>query len=109
MLTLGPTVRIFVCCQPADMRRSFDGLMRMAKEVVAEDPLSGHLFVFRNRRGDRLKILYQFYYLPCVLLILTHVDRGALCRIMSYYNWCFSVRVFVKNYKSCIIGGKPWP
>jgi len=40
------------------MRRGFDGLARMAREVVEQDPLSGHLFVFRSRRGDRLKILY---------------------------------------------------
>jgi transposase len=40
------------------MRRSFDGLAMIAESVMREDPLSGHLFVFRNRRGDRLKILY---------------------------------------------------
>ena len=40
------------------MRRSFDGLSRMAVEVVRQDPLSGHLFVFRNKRGDRVNILY---------------------------------------------------
>ena len=58
MLSLPPSVKIFVCLVPADMRRSFDGLARMAAEVVEEDPLSGHLFVFGNRRGDRVKILY---------------------------------------------------
>lgn len=58
MLSLPPAVRIYVCTQPADMRRSFDGLAAMTREVIRENPLSGHLFVFRNRRGDRVKILY---------------------------------------------------
>lgn len=58
MLSLPPSVRIFVCLQPADMRRSFDGLAAMVSQVLAEDAQSGHLFVFRNRRGDRLKIFY---------------------------------------------------
>ena len=58
MLSLPSSVRIFLCLEPADMRRSFDGLARMTREVLQADPLSGHLFVFRNRRGDRLKILY---------------------------------------------------
>ena len=58
MLSLPPSVRIFVCREPADMRRSFDGLARLAGEVVRGDPFSGHLFVFHNRRGDRVKILW---------------------------------------------------
>lgn len=58
MLTLPPSVRIFLCLAPVDMRRSFDGLAAMAEQVVRGDPLSGHLFVFRGRRGDRVKILH---------------------------------------------------
>ncbi len=58
MLRLPSAVRIFLCTQPADMRRGFDGLSAMARDVMLADPLSGHLFVFRNRRGDRLKLLY---------------------------------------------------
>lgn len=58
MLSAPPSVRILLCREPADMRRAFDGLARMAVEVLEEDPLSGALFVFRNKRGDRLKILY---------------------------------------------------
>jgi transposase len=58
MLSLPPSVPIFLCTQPADMRRSFDGLAQMVREFLAADPLSGHLFVFRSKRGDRVKLLY---------------------------------------------------
>jgi transposase len=58
MLSLPASTRIFLCLEVADMRRGFDGLAAMATEVIGEDPLSGHLFVFRNRRQDRVKILY---------------------------------------------------
>ncbi len=56
MLIWPPSVRVFVASGPADMRRGFDGLARMTTEVIKQDPLSGSLFVFRNRRGDRVKI-----------------------------------------------------
>jgi transposase len=58
MLTWGRTVRIFVCVPPTDMRRGFDGLAATAQTVAHQDPLNGHLFVFFNRRRDRVKILY---------------------------------------------------
>lgn len=50
-------VRIFFCLQPTDMRLSFSGLTGLVRTSMGADPISGHLFVFRNRRGDRLKIL----------------------------------------------------
>lgn len=58
MLSLSRSVRIFLCREPADMRRAFDGLAQMAVAFMGADPLSGHLFVFRNKRCDRLKVLY---------------------------------------------------
>jgi transposase len=58
MWSLPPSVRIFVCLAPTDLRRSFDGLAGLVAGVLREDPLSGHLFVFRNRRADLMKILY---------------------------------------------------
>jgi len=51
-------VRIWLCAGRTDMRCGFDRLASLAEQVTGQDPLSGHLFVFRNRRGDRLKILY---------------------------------------------------
>lgn len=58
MLSLPLPVRIFLCTRHADMRKGFDGLAQMVREFLGADPLSGHLFVFRNKRGDRLKLLY---------------------------------------------------
>ena len=57
MLSLPSTVRIFVAAEPVDLRRGFDGLAAVTRSVVRQDPLSGHLFVFLNRRRDRAKIL----------------------------------------------------
>ena len=58
MLTLSPQVKVFLALLPTDMRKSFDSLAALVQETLQLDPLSGHLFVFRSRRGDRLKILY---------------------------------------------------
>jgi transposase len=58
VLTLPPAVRVYVAIEPVDIRKAFDGLSAAVREVLRENPLSGHLFVFRNRRGDRLKILF---------------------------------------------------
>ena len=49
---------IYLCVAPTDMRKSFDGLSALAREHLKCDPLSGAWFVFRNRRADRLKLLY---------------------------------------------------
>jgi transposase len=58
MLSFPPAVRIWLCSQPVDLRRSFDGLAEMVRQHLDDDPLSGHVFVFRNRRSDRVKLLY---------------------------------------------------
>ena len=51
-------VRIFMCTTPTSMSYSFDRLMGRAQEVFDQDPTSGHLFLFLNRRRDRIKILF---------------------------------------------------
>jgi transposase len=58
MLSLPPSVRLFIARGATDMRKSFDTLAALVIEVVDEDPQSGHLFLFVNRRRDRLKVLW---------------------------------------------------
>ncbi|MGC9336287.1 MAG: IS66 family insertion sequence element accessory protein TnpB [Anaerolineae bacterium] len=58
MLTLPSAVRIFVRAEPTDMRYGFPKLSMLAEHLMGQDPFSGHLFVFFNRRGDKCKILF---------------------------------------------------
>ena len=58
MIGLMQGVRVHLCTEPTDMRRGFDGLSGMTQTLLEQDSLSGHLFVFRNRNRDKLKILY---------------------------------------------------
>ena len=58
MIGLGGATKVFLATGATDMRKGFDGLYALARDRIGEDPLSGHLFVFRSRRGDRLKILH---------------------------------------------------
>jgi transposase len=58
MLSFPPAVRIWLATTPADLRKSFDGLAELVRQHLDNDPLSGHLFVFRNKRSDRVKLLY---------------------------------------------------
>ena len=58
MIALPPQVRVFLYRLPTDMRKSFHGLVALTESALKQDPLSGSLFVFVNRRRDRIKILY---------------------------------------------------
>ncbi len=58
MLSIPPAVRIWLASEPVDLRRSFDALAEEVRQQLKADPLSGHLFVFRNKRSDRVKLLY---------------------------------------------------
>jgi transposase len=58
VLSFPELLRIYVSTQPADMRKGFDSLAAVVRDWLGHDPLSGHLFVFRSRRGDRVKLLW---------------------------------------------------
>ena len=58
MIHLPASVRVYLCLTACDMRRSFDGLHALVRDRLELDAFAGHLFVFANRRRDRVKILY---------------------------------------------------
>jgi len=58
MLSFPPAVRIWLCVEPTDLRKSFDSLQALVREYLELDAFAGHLFVFASRRKDRVKILY---------------------------------------------------
>jgi transposase len=71
-------VRILVCTEPQDMRRSFDGLCLVVEQYVGADPKSGALFVFINKRKNRLKVLWFDRNGFCILYKRVHRARFEL-------------------------------
>lgn len=67
MLSLPPSVRLFVARGATDMRKSFDTLAALVIDVVQQNPQSGHLFLFFNRRRNRIKVLWWDRSGYCIL------------------------------------------
>jgi transposase len=57
MIQITPQMRILVAVEPADFRKGIDGLARLCRETLEQDPFGGGMFVFRNRRGTAVKVL----------------------------------------------------
>ena len=74
MIAVPAGVRIHLALGATDMRRSFDGLALLVQETLKFDPFSGHVFIFRGRRADRVKIL--FYDQNGMCLFAKRLDRG---------------------------------
>ncbi len=74
MLTLPPSVKVYLASVLIDMRQGHDGLMAIVKNVWALDPYSGHIFVFLGRRLDRAKVLY--WDRGGFLLVYKRLERG---------------------------------
>lgn len=74
MIELQVPVRVYLAREPADFRQQIDGLALRVQEVLALDPFAPHLFVFRNRSGDKLKVLYWHGNGFCMLY--KRLERG---------------------------------
>jgi transposase len=53
VISLAPGTKVFLACQPVDLRNGFDGLAAKVKQMIGADPFSGQLFLFRGKRGKR--------------------------------------------------------
>jgi transposase len=80
MLTLPPSVKIYVAAQPVDARKSFDGLAALVEAEFGLEPLSGHLFLFLNRRGHVAQILFWDRNGFCIVKKRLEAGTFRLCR-----------------------------
>jgi transposase len=85
---LPPSVRILVCTEPQDMRRSFDRLAEVARTVMREEPESGTLFVFVAKRPTRVKVLWW--------------DRNGYCILYKRLHRAFFVNPLAENGASAV-------
>lgn len=77
-------MRVFVCKIPTDMRGSFDSLYKRSKEIIGLDPRSGHMFLFVNKKNNRIKVLY--YDGTGFVIIAKRLDKGSFSRFNPYYR-----------------------
>lgn len=84
MISFNRRTKVFVCKEATDMRGSYDTLFAKAKGVLAQDPFSGHLFVFINSRRSSIKCLY--YDGTGFVLICKRLERGTFSRINPMFR-----------------------
>lgn len=84
MISFNRRTKVFVCKEVTDMRASYDTLFAKAKGVLAQDPLSGHLFVFINSRRNSIKCL--FYDGTGLVIISKRMEQGVFSRINPMYQ-----------------------
>jgi len=82
MLNFNRRTRVFVSKDPTDMRASYDTLFAKTKDVLSQDPWSGHLFVFMNTKRNSIKCLY--YDDTGLVLICKRMEKGLFSRINPY-------------------------
>jgi transposase len=81
LLSLPPSVRLFMATQPVDGRKGADSLMVLVRDVLRHDPLSGHLFIFFSKRRERVRIVY--WDRNGFAMWSKRLERGRFCPIFS--------------------------
>jgi transposase len=115
MMQLATGTQVWISCRPTDMRKGFNGLAAEVKNVLSADPFSGHLFVFRGKRGDYIKALYwdgsglclfskrlengRFVW-PPVINERLRLTSSQLAMLIEGMDWRRTVAIEVKNRPS---------
>lgn len=81
MLLLPRAVKVYVATQPVRLNRSFDGLSNVVREILGRDPLSGHVFVFINRRRTMVKLLV--WTRGGFTIVQKRLERGTFARVFG--------------------------
>lgn len=76
--------KIFACKVPTDMRGSFDSLYKKTKDIIGVDPHTGHMFLFMNKKRNRVKVL--FYDGTGFVIIAKRLDSGSFSKFNPYYR-----------------------
>ena len=103
MLTLPPSVQIYLATEPVDLRRGHDGLVALVRNQWRLDPFAGHLFVFVGRRGNRVKILFwdrSGLWVCTKRLEIRHTRDDRLHPIAEIFGACHATDV-CRIAKSC--------
>lgn len=77
-------MRVFACKVSTDMRGSFDSLYKKTKDLIGQDPNSGHMFLFINKKRSRVKVLY--YDGTGFVIIAKKLDKGRFSKLNTYYR-----------------------
>lgn len=77
-------MRVFACKKPTDMRASFDSLFVQTRDIIGQDPKSGHMFLFINKNRTRVKVLY--YDGTGFVIIAKRLDKGSFSKLNPYYK-----------------------
>jgi transposase len=84
MIAMNRRTKIFISKEPADMRASYDSLFSKVKDILEEDPMSGHLFVFINSRRTCCKCLY--YDGTGLVIVSKRLEHKLFCKINPYHK-----------------------
>ena len=104
MLSIPSLVKVFLHVEPVNLHFGFDRLAALAREELGQDPLSGHVFVFRNRRGDRVKLL--FWDTDGLVIFYKRLERGVF-KFPSVSEGSVSVSVSVSDLSLLLWGIDP--